>query len=285
MTAGVVLANMFYLQEILSVYSPVSVAWSLCAELQFYLFFILLLWAFQWLRQRRAFAAGTDRRVWTAGDRVHAFGRWLRDAGPWHCPDELRGIYLDHWHLFFLGTVAYWSLMGVISSIWFWVYIVFMLLLCKGSILGGVGCGLAILAIARLGLLDSKTRGRFLPYIGSRSYSIYLTHVLVGSNLARLLLRANWVPETFLVLTGFFVLSLAASHSRGGDPLSVGRVAHALPRPQNRLGKSFGESRHCRTPAPAIPQFGCAGGGGMFASSSGDGGRRLWRQSVPRAAG
>ena len=51
-SAGAVLVNMFCLQDILPVYAPVSVAWSLCAEIQFYLFFVLLLWAFQWLRER-----------------------------------------------------------------------------------------------------------------------------------------------------------------------------------------------------------------------------------------
>ncbi len=200
---GVVLVNMFCLQDILPVYAPVSVAWSLCAELQFYLFFVLLLWSFQWLRER------VPRRL----ARLVVFGppavaSLLLAAG--HGP-VLRGIYLDHWHLFFLGTVTYWTLMGVMSSIWFWIYLVFALVLCNGQLLGGVGAGLAIQGFARLGLLDSKAFGRVLAYLGSRSYSIFLVHVLIGSNLARLLLRLNWVTETYLVLVGFFVVSLAAS--------------------------------------------------------------------------
>ena len=45
-----VLTDMFLLQDILPGYSPVTAAWILSAEIQFYFCFVLLLWAFQWLR-------------------------------------------------------------------------------------------------------------------------------------------------------------------------------------------------------------------------------------------
>ena len=109
------------------------------------------------------------------------------------------------------------------------------MILCNGSILGGVGAGLAIQGFARLGLLDSKAPGRLLAYLGSRSYSIYLVHVLVGSNLARLLLRLNWVTETFLVLVGFFRRGPGRQHHCRRDPLSIDRMAHAPPRAENLL--------------------------------------------------
>jgi len=202
-TAGIVLANMFYLQELLQVHSPVNAAWTLCIEMQFYLFFYLSKWAFQWLRQRVPLRLA----------RLVVFGppaiiSLFMAAG--YLP-AIPGLFLDRWHFFFFGVLAYWSLMSILSSIWIWIYIVFMVVLCKSSILGGVGGGLAILGVARLGLLDSRTRGRFLPYVGSRSYSIYLVHALVGSNLIRLLLRLNWAPNTLLVLLGYFALALLAT--------------------------------------------------------------------------
>ena len=133
MSVRAVLVNMFCLQDIWPVYTPLSAAWSLCAEIQFYLFFILLLWAFQglskWLPRPLA------RHVVFVPPAVASF---LLAAG--HGP-LLRGIHLDHWHLFFLGTVAYWTLMGVISAIWFWIYVAAMLLLCNGQILGASARG------------------------------------------------------------------------------------------------------------------------------------------------
>ncbi|HEX4143233.1 MAG TPA: sulfatase-like hydrolase/transferase [Pirellulales bacterium] len=200
---GAVLANMFYLQDLLDFTSPVHAAWTLCMEMQFYLFFFLSLWVFQSLRQWLPIRVA--RLLVFAPPAAISL---LMAAG--YLP-SIRGLFLDYWHLFFFGVLAYWCLMGVLSSIWFWIYTVFLVVLCQGSILGGVGGGLAILAIGRLGLLDFKMPGRFLPYIGSRSYSLYLVHALVGSNLARLLLHTNWVPETFLVLTAFFFMALAAS--------------------------------------------------------------------------
>ena len=200
---GLVLANMCYLQDLLRVHSPVNAAWTLCIEMQFYLFFVMLLWAFQWLRER------VPLRI----ARLLVFGppaivSLLMASG--HLP-TMPGLFLDRWHFFFLGVLAYWALMGILSSVWFWIYVVAMLVHCDASILGGVGSGLVILGCGRLGLLEAKTRGRILPYLGSRSYSLYLVHVLVGSNLIRVLLRLNWVSTTPLVLIGYFVLAIIAS--------------------------------------------------------------------------
>ncbi len=202
-TTGALLANMFLMQDVFAVYAPVSVAWFLCAEIQFYVLFVLLLWAFQWLRTLLPLRVA---RLVVFGP--PALASLLMVAG--YLPG-LRGIHFDHWHLFFLGTVLYWSLMGVISTGWMWVYLVVMMVFCNGSILGGVGTGLVIIGFARLGRLESLQRGRFLLYVGSRSYSLFLVHVFVGSNLIRLLLRQQTIAETFLVLVGFFVAGMLAS--------------------------------------------------------------------------
>ena len=227
--------------------------------------FILLIWAFQWLRQHVPLRLA---RIVVFGPPAIASFLLVAGYGPaLHLP-PLRGIYLDAWHLFFLGTVAYWSLMGVISSIWVWIYMAVMVLFCHGNILGGVGCGLAIQTFARLGLLDSKKLGRVLPYIGSRSYSIYLVHVLVGSNLARLLLRANWIPETFLVLVGFFAISLAAAILAAEILYRlVEWPTHCLARKIAWEGPSAAADVTGPKPAvlsPSIPQFGLPKGGGLF---------------------
>jgi peptidoglycan/LPS O-acetylase OafA/YrhL len=261
-TIGVVLANMFYLQEIVSVYAPVNIAWFLCAEVQFYLFFVLLLWTFQWLRERVPLRIA---RLAVFGP--PALGSLLVAAG--FLP-TLRGIYFDHWHLFFLGTVLYWSLMGVISSIWFWVYMACMLLFCNGSILGGVGTGLAIEILARLGLLDGKQRGYFLRYVGSRSYSLYLVHVFVGSNVIRLLLRQQEISETFIVLVGFFIIGMIASF------IAAEILFRLVERPSHRLARTVAWERPSLVPArvapsmeqfpPKAPLFGPPTGTGLLAT-------------------
>ncbi|HTU24673.1 MAG TPA: sulfatase-like hydrolase/transferase, partial [Pirellulales bacterium] len=99
----------------------------------------------------------------------------------------------------------------VTSTIWAWIYMLLMVLLCHDTILGGIGCGLAILAFGRLGLLDSKIRGVVLPYLGSRSYSIYLTHVVVGSNLIRALFLWSPLTKTLGVLLAYFAIAFLAT--------------------------------------------------------------------------
>ena len=279
-SAGTVLANMFFLQEILSVYAPVSVAGPLCAELQFYLLFVVLLWAFQWLREL------APRRLARLIVFAPAAIASLLVAGG-HGP-QLRGIYLDHWHLFFLGTAVYWSLMGLVSSIWFWIYLIFAIVLCNGSILGGVGCALAIGAFARLGLLDSTVPGRILPYLGSRSYSLFAVHVLVGSNLARVLLRLNWVPETFLVLLLFFAIALAAS-------IVAAEILYRLIEwPTHRLSRKIAlaspttEADLVRGTAdvlPALPQFAPPTAGGLLGNYLSGAGQKSSRRFAPSTVG
>jgi peptidoglycan/LPS O-acetylase OafA/YrhL len=202
-SAAAVLANLLYVQEIVAVDSPVRIAWSLCAEIQFYLFFIALAWGFQWLGARMPRRAAA---LLVFGP--PAIGSLLVAAG--HGP-RLSGIYLGEWHLFFFGTLIYWSLRNALPSLWIGLYAALMLLFCDGRLLGGVGAGLVIQCFALLGLLDSTPRLRLLSYLGSRSYSLCLVHVLVGVNLARLLMRLDYMTETFLVLEAFFVVALAAS--------------------------------------------------------------------------
>jgi hypothetical protein len=118
--------------------------------------------------------------------------------------------------------------------------------------------------------LDSKTLGRFLPYLGSRSYSIYLVHVLVGSNLIRLLLRLNWAPNTLLVLLGYFALALLTSF------LAAEILYRLVERPTHRLGRRIAWESPTAAPTvrakdrakvlPGATQFAPSPAEGLFAT-------------------
>ena len=108
------LANMFYLDNLLGYRSVVAVGWTLCLEIQFYLTYVLLGWL------TCAVASSGKPSAWI---RVLVFiplasCAMLTFAGvlPIHQP----GLFLPYWFIFFLGVVVWWTLSHEVSAVWLW---------------------------------------------------------------------------------------------------------------------------------------------------------------------
>src|SRR5205823_10662896 len=96
---GAVVLNMFYLQKIAGAPQILGVAWTLCIEIQLYLFFALLLWAAQRAgRPAGAPSALTVSLVFLTG----ALSMVLND-------NRLHHAWLtEYWWLFASGVLCYW---------------------------------------------------------------------------------------------------------------------------------------------------------------------------------
>lgn len=195
-----VAAHLMYLQEILGLGHVVGVFWTLCLEVQLYVGFVLLLLLAQRLTRTRGEAPRGREALFLlpfVPVLVLSF-RWLAVGGssmPW----ATRYAYM-----FMLGALACWSLEGLVRARW--------LVLLVAATLVSITCvrwePMAVVALLAVGLLalGGRTGGlwrwlnwRPLQWVGRRSYSLYLLHLIVGDRLVRWVLAAHGrTPLTFL---------------------------------------------------------------------------------------
>lgn len=212
--AWVVLANMLYLDNLLELPSLVAVGWTLCLELQFYLVLVALLGLVQLLVRRGALRESTARAIVFA---PLALLSVLIFSGV--VPFPLRGLFITHWSLFFLGVLVRWSLDRPETTPWLFALVVLQL----GSIvhrwdagpLVGSATALLIWALGRTDRLETALSGRITQFLGQISYSLYLVHPLLGNRVLRRI-TASFVPPpsgltAIALLVGATLLCIAAS--------------------------------------------------------------------------
>ena len=177
--------HLVYLQEILGVPEIVGVYWTLCYEVQFYLVFVAFLGLAQYLSGK-----GEDAKIGSLGAVIFT-ALWcvslLMASGYLECP---RGLFLDRWFQFFAGTAAYWAYRGYIPT-WTLVAVLAGTLgltpnvdAVQVQVTVVLTAGL-LFSTARSGQIFSVSCGRAVQMLGAISYSLYLTHMLVGCRVAR----------------------------------------------------------------------------------------------------
>jgi peptidoglycan/LPS O-acetylase OafA/YrhL len=155
---GNVLLHMFYLQDLFSVDPVISVVfWTLCLEVQLYLFFLLSVWISQTLANR---------------------------------------LNLDVYNVFLSGVVllGIYSIGVLISNIvrgkkagvpillaWLAIETGFLVLGdIKSYSVAGVVFGMFLFVLLRWHDLDTFLSGKIFQYLGSISYTLYLVHPDIG---------------------------------------------------------------------------------------------------------
>ncbi len=185
-SAGQVIANATYTQLFLGYALINPVYWTLCYEVQFYL--ALCLWL---MLARRAKALAYCSMFAVAV----AFGSGMI-ASP------VVGLFLNLWHCFFLGVLAYWAHHSRTA-------LVALLLLCIALALSGPNTFTLFCMITALGLFVARKTGfmrhglswRPLSFLGTISYSLYLTHNPVTGASFFLLAKAGVTQWAALLVT------------------------------------------------------------------------------------
>jgi hypothetical protein len=180
--------NFLYLNKLLRQPTIVTVGWTLCLEVQFYLVFVVLVG----LTQRLAALVGS--RIGLA--RILIFGPLavysLAQSTGW-AAETSSGLFTNYWYLFFLGVVVTWALMGQMHPLWAWSLIGITGLTAVGGptlqTAVSVATAAAILALGQIGRLRDTCNWRWIQYLARISYSLYLVHPLVGHRILDLLLR------------------------------------------------------------------------------------------------
>ena len=208
-----VLANVFYLQNVLQYPQVLAIAWTLCLELQFYLAFVILVWTAQsfrdWLhRHEKWHTLPCGPFAFTA-----VFG-WLVIVSLLTWFSSLRDFtFLGTWFRFFLGAVTCWSMLGRIGREIPGSFILVLLVLgIYTNDLRSVAAALTALVILishKRGGLDRWLSGPVWQFLGNISYSLYLVHCVVALPLI------NWLwtltPQSPATAVSLLMLGVAFS--------------------------------------------------------------------------
>lgn len=175
-----VVAHLFYAQDLLGVKPISDVYWTLCLEIQFYLFLILLLWGMQSLKVSMrswtfdaAFLALLAVSVLAQGEVIG----WVP-----------RGLFLTHWYAFALGAAVYWTVSGVARPTLVLASIAVVLAtitlaapIAHGDWLVAAAAVAAVIFLASaLEKIGQWLSGPVFQFLGKISYSLYLFHALIG---------------------------------------------------------------------------------------------------------
>ena len=170
---GQLVAHVFYLQDILGYGNINPIFWTLCMEIQFYLVYAILLA----LGRNNPEARFQGRRTAT----LLLFAGLLSLLWPLGIgPNLPQGLFPPLWHGFLLGVGAYWAWRDRGLVPWFVVYVLFI---GVPSIINGdwfsLVCVLTAATLLSVGIADrlqSAWNWRWLQFLGTISYSLYLIH-------------------------------------------------------------------------------------------------------------
>ena len=211
----VVVAHLFYLQGILGYHNIVSVFWTLCLEVQFYLLLVLLVGVAQRLVRGAKSGASRGWRYALLFAPLYVASLASLPAGFW--TDRW---FIGFWYAFFFGAVTYWTLAGRLQLRWWLLAAAGVLGLCltfpDPQAPAALVTATLILIAGRTGKLYRWLSARPLQFLGRISYSLYLLH-FVGGIVARLGTRMlGSSPATVLSLfaaaTAVSIMSAEVMH-------------------------------------------------------------------------
>jgi peptidoglycan/LPS O-acetylase OafA/YrhL len=204
-----VVINLCYLQVITGTSPIISVSWTLCMEVQFYLVFILLLLAGKSLGRSGA-KSRTLSAILVA---LLAIGSLLVPA---HQYDHW---FIQWWYYFAAGALGYWSVGNPRFRAAFIGFLIFFFVVAvrqeePGPLLIGWTTALLLYTAGCLGTLTRWLDFAPLQYLGRISYSLYLIHLLVVIYVLRLGYRLTGTNHAGAVFWFFLAgaISIVAAH-------------------------------------------------------------------------
>lgn len=229
-TAMNVAAHVFYAQDILQLTPISAVFWTLCLEIQLYLFFVLSRYCYRNMGKNGAHKDWrTDAWFLMAVGALSALVKL--DYLSWNIP----GLFLPYWHHFLLGVLANWTIKRRIPFTYFMLFVIFLALLLATRMdvntLFAVLTSVFIFIVGWKDKLGSFLGNKFMLYLGQISYSIYLLHPEIGW-------RYLSVCKQFLgpVIAPFWGILLFASGVLV-SVLSAHILYYVIERPVHRLSK------------------------------------------------
>jgi len=213
-----VLAHMFYLQDVLTVEPKISsVYWTLCLEVQLYLFYLFS----QWFSQKLALI--TKQNTYVLHILLMVFvGIFSLLLDFKYTNLGVAGLFVQYWHYFLLGVLV----SNVVRKLPYSVHILMAWLCFETAALSiffirdyaitGIVATVFIYVLWSKDKLDSVLTHKSFQYFGAISYTLYLIHPDIGwkvISLGKSIFDHNASP--MLGITLFFsgvVISVICAH-------------------------------------------------------------------------
>lgn len=211
-TLGEFFTHLLYLQGLFRYPNINAVFWTLCIEMQLYIFFGILMIVLHfisrhWLDENSHAISGAFIFLG-----LLSFARPFLQAVP---PETI--VFLPYWFIFSAGVIVWWGIEGVISQPigWIFIAILWMFTVITGDleVLAGTLTATLIYLGGMLNKLHTWLDFSPLQSLGLVSYSLYIIHVPIISVLLGVqtrILNGNDIENIILFLFALF-LSIGAA--------------------------------------------------------------------------
>ena len=206
-----ILAHMVFLQDFLGIRNIITVFWTLCIEVQFYIAFALLLWLADQAAGSELFKT-RNHFIWASALLALLWPTEIIHSIGW------KGGFIAFWYSFMAGVLCAQTLSGTAQSRW--VALGYCALVLMIGVLGddsfAVAAGLTGLSFCRL-LNRSVTLGFLTSYpvqkLALISYSLYLFHSPVTGTFMRIYRRImpDGLASDILATVLIIVVCIAAA--------------------------------------------------------------------------
>lgn len=202
--------HMFYLQDLLQI-DPVlsSVFWTLCLEIQFYIFFVLSIYFVGRAKVEHFHFLHTSFLLITGLLSLFIYVDIL--------PFSIKGTFFPYWHFFVSGVILQRALAkspGYQIFIGCWLLLIFTAMLYHTSKSYLLTELMMILFIYIMGLTNKlKTGLNFSPlqFLGVISYSLYLVHPEIGWKIISVLQTVTKDQQSLMTQIAIFFAGLGGS--------------------------------------------------------------------------
>ena len=214
---GELAANFFYLQDFLQSERVIHVSWTLCLEIQLYLFFVAFIGLLLWIQKSTHFQVREkifDAPLFLVPLATLFFFSIVQNLN-FFALQQVPGLFIPYWYNFFVGSLLCWVYVKAISVRYFWLSCVLMAMLLLIEPNKAIGETLVI-ALIIYGVSLKGGLHRFLAfepfqYLGKISYSLYLTHWLFAGKLMDALARRYAEQVDMAFGMGLLLLSLVVA--------------------------------------------------------------------------
>lgn len=205
-----VFAHMFYLQDILQI-DPIlsSVFWTLCLEIQFYIFFVLSIYLIGKVKVEYYQSAHTAFLLITGLLSLLVYLDTL--------PFGIKGTFVPYWHFFVSGVIlqralarnsGYQIIMGC------WLLSIFAAVLIHNSKSYLLTEAMIVIFIYVMGVTNKLKSGLSfgpLQFLGAISYSLYLVHPEIGWKIISVLQVVAKEQQSLVMQIAIFLAGVGGS--------------------------------------------------------------------------